>query len=196
MANPEIDAYIAKAAPFAQPILVRLRAAFHRACPEVVESIKWGRAFFSYRGRMLAGAGAFKSHVRFLFWEGADPDGPQGGAVKLYSIADLPSDEALDARITKAMRQFETGARKPVRAARPAKPELVPPTEFLEALERHSSAERAFAAMPPSRRREYIEWILDAKRDETRDKRIRTAVEWLGEGKSLNWKYERGSVKA
>jgi uncharacterized protein YdeI (YjbR/CyaY-like superfamily) len=199
MTSATVDAYIAQAPPFAQPILRRVRAAFQRACPEVTESIKWSRPSFSYRGKMLAVIGAWKSHVRLHFWQAdALPDprdlfggqnASEAGALKLRTAEDLPPDDVLDVYIGRAVRLLETGEKPARRADRTPKPPLAPPADFLGALRVQPAADEAFAALRPSHRREYVEWILEAKRDATRQQRIRIAVEWLGEGKTLNWKY-------
>ncbi len=198
MTNPEVDAYIAAAPAYAQPILQRVRSAFQRVCPEVTESIKWRHPSFGFRGKILAGIGAWKNHVRFGFWEAADlPDphgffsGAQAGAKHLRAVADLPDDAVLDACIAEAIRQQESGAKRRRPAVRVPKPGLVPPPEFIEALRQQPAAEKAFEALVPSHRREYLEWILAAKQETTRWRRIQTALGWLAEGKSLNWKYER-----
>jgi uncharacterized protein YdeI (YjbR/CyaY-like superfamily) len=200
VSSREVDTYIAEAPAYAQPILRRVRAAFHRVCPEVAESLKWSRPAFSYRGSILAGMGAFKSHVRFGFWQAEALPDPQGlftgpdkteAGLKLSSVADLPAEDVLDAYIAQAMRLREKGGKKVPRAAGPPKPALSAPPDFLKALRAHPAAEKGFAAMSPSHRREYLEWILDAKREATREQRISKAVEQLEEGKSLHWKYAR-----
>jgi uncharacterized protein YdeI (YjbR/CyaY-like superfamily) len=198
--NPQIDDYIAAAAPFARPILERIRAAFHRVSPEVTEALKWQQPFFLYRGGILAVMGAFKSHVRFHFWHGSaqtDPhglfpaeDGNRSGALKLSALEGLPSDRVLDGYIQRAIQHHDDGAKPQPVAAKAPKPELKAPPDLLAALQTQPAAKSAFAALPPSHRREYLEWILGAKREATREKRIATAVEWLSEGKALHWKYE------
>lgn len=205
MTSREVDQYIDGAAPYARPILQRIRAAFHRACPEVTETLKWGKPFFGWQGKILAVMGAFKSHVRFRFWNaealpdphklfaGKQEDGEEG-ALKLESVADLPSDEVLEAYIKQAMRLQASGVKAAPRAAKPPKPKLTPPEDFLASLKVHPPAAKAFEALSPSHRREYVEWILEAKREATRLQRISIATEWLGEGKSLHWKYERKGV--
>jgi uncharacterized protein YdeI (YjbR/CyaY-like superfamily) len=167
----------------------------------VTEALKWKQPFFLYRGGILAVMGAFKSHVRFHFWHGsAQPDphglfpggeGNESGALKLSTLEDVPSDKVLDAYIQRAIQYHDDGAKPEPSAAKAPKPELKTPPGLRKALQTQPAAKAAFAALPPSRRREYLEWILGAKRDVTREKRIATAVEWLSEGKSLHWKYER-----
>jgi uncharacterized protein YdeI (YjbR/CyaY-like superfamily) len=199
--NPEVDAYIEAAAPFARPILQRIRATFHGACPEVTEALKWRQPFFLYRGKMLAVMGAFKSHVRFHFIHGSAQPDPHGlfrgdeeneaGALKLSTVEELPTEEVLAGYIQRAIEHQEKGGKREPAGAKTPKPALTVPSDFREALRLRPAAKTAFAALSPSHQREYLEWILGAKREATREKRILTAVECLGEGKSLHWKYER-----
>ena len=195
---PEVDRYIEKAAPFAQPILKRIRRAYHRAHPEVTEVIKWGVPFFEYKG-VLGNMAAFKNHVGWGFWKGTLMKDPQGvipaerlamGGAKVTDISQLPSEDVLVEYVRQAIRLNEEGV-KPERKPAKAKPVIDVPPEFLAALKKQAGAKKAFDAMPPSHRREYLEWITDAKQEATRAKRMATAVEWISEGKSRNWKYAR-----
>ncbi|HZF94545.1 MAG TPA: YdeI/OmpD-associated family protein [Allosphingosinicella sp.] len=193
--DPRVDAYIARQADFARPILEHLRAAVGAACPEAEEAIKWGMPHFLHEGRILAFMAAFKAHAGFGFREGsvvgegaakADAMGQFG---KLRGIGDLPAPEALAALIRKAMAASGASDKRP-RAARPPKPEIETPPDLAAALDAAPAARAAFDAFPPSCRREYVEWIVDAKRPETRARRLAQAAEWIAEGKRRNWKYE------
>lgn len=190
--DPRIDDYIARAAPFAQPILRHLRALVHEAAPGLDEAMKWGMPHFIYKGKNLAGIAAFKAHCAFV----VHGDGRQGDAMgqygKIARLEDLPGDNALKAKLADAMQRIEAAgtALKPRGAPRARKPELPIPPEFDEALAENPVAKAALEAFAPSHRREYVEWITEAKRPETRDKRIAQAIEWLAEGKKRNWKYE------
>ncbi len=193
--DDRIDAYIAAQSDFARPILSHLREAVHAACPNCEEAIKWGMPAFLYRGKQLAGMAAFKAHATFGFWRGSELVAGRQGQEKamgqfgrLTSVADLPPPQELDALIKQAMALAETGA-KPVRA-KAAKAPLEPPADLLHALAGNPAASATFSAFPPGCRREYVEWVLDAKRPETRARRISLAVEWIAEGKKRNWKYE------
>lgn len=192
--DPRIDTYIAAHADFARPILTHLRARLHAVCPDVEETIKWGMPFFLYRGRPLANMAAFKAHASFGFWDragmgaGGERDG-MGQYGRLTSLADLPEDDALDAAIGEAVK-LAAAEDRPKRAARPAKPEAEIPPALADALAADAAANATFTAFAPSCRREYCEWIADAKRPETRDKRVAEAIGWLREGKKRNWKYE------
>jgi uncharacterized protein YdeI (YjbR/CyaY-like superfamily) len=193
-ADPRIDAYIAAREAFAQPILAWLRARVHAACPAVEESIKWGMPSFGYRGRPLAGMGAFKNHATFGFWDrGELATGREGQAMGQYgritSLDDLPTAEEVEARVRAATALIDTGARAK-RAKAPPKTDLPVPEALALALASDAAAAATFDAFPSRCRREYIEWIVDAKRQETRDKRVVQTVEWLREGKRRNWKYE------
>lgn len=195
--DPRIDAYIAKSADFAQPILTRVREVVHAACPDVVETMEWSSPHFDYKGMLVAMA-AFKAHCAVGFWKGKLIDGLDafrdtgderaGHLGKITSIKDLPSKKALTGFIKQAMRLNDEGisVEKPKKAV---KPESAVPPELAAALAAHAKANAVFEGFPPGHRREYVEWIAEAKREETRAKRVAQAVEWIGEGKARNWKY-------
>lgn len=194
--DPRIDAYIANAADFARPILERARAIVHAACPQVEETIKWGMPTFLYAGGILCGMAAFKQHATFGFWkhalvmgEGAERDG-MGSFGRMTSVRDLPPKKDLVPLIRKAMKLNEQGVRTQ-QARKPATPRPAPtvPADFAAALRANAAAKETFERFAPSHRREYIEWLEEAKREETRKKRLAQAVEWLAEGKQRNWKY-------
>lgn len=203
--DPRIDAYIAKAAPFAGPIVTHLRALVHKACPEVAEDFKWGRPFFLHNGTILCNVSAFKAHCSFGFWgaeigkvlmqDGVLQDGGMGSLGKITSLTDLPSDKQLIDYIRQAAALIDSGkednrivvARGVVKAS---KPPVDTPAEFTAALKKSKAASSEFAGFSPSCKREYVEWIADAKRPETRERRIRQAIEWIAEGKQRNWKYQ------
>ncbi|HTZ58113.1 MAG TPA: YdeI/OmpD-associated family protein [Acidobacteriaceae bacterium] len=203
--SPKVDAYLAKVQPFAKPIMAHLRELVHKACPEVEETIKWSRPFFEYRGAILCNMSAFKEHCSFGFWgeeiggvlrgAGVLVEDGMGSLGRITSLNDLPSDKQMLGWIRQAAAFVDNGQytspisarRKVVKAPKPA---LETPAEFAAALRRNKKAATVFAAFSPSCKREYIEWVADAKRAETRDKRIATAVEWIAEGKQRNWKYQ------
>ncbi|MBT2142984.1 MULTISPECIES: YdeI/OmpD-associated family protein [unclassified Rhodanobacter] len=199
MANhdPRIDAYIAKSAGFARPILEHLRARVHEACPEVEESLKWSMPFFSYKDAPMCMMAAFKQHCSFGFWlskevtGGSDEEG-MGQFGKLATLKDLPSDRQLAAHLKKAMALNEAGVKKarPKAAAKPA-PALPDDLSVLLAKRQHAAARQAWASFPPGAQREYVDWIAEAKTDATRQKRLATTLEWLAEGKRRHWKYEK-----
>lgn len=193
--DPRIDAYIARAAPFAQPILKKVRERIHAAAPEAEETMKWSAPGFTVDGKILLMMAAFKQHAALNFWRGQElGDGqPKAGAMgqfgRLTSVEDLPSDKELDALIREAAALAKTAPapRKTKHAPKPA-PEMHP--EFAAALAKAPKAKAALDSFSMSAQREYLEWIAEAKRDETRQKRIADAVEWLSEGKKRNWRYE------
>jgi uncharacterized protein YdeI (YjbR/CyaY-like superfamily) len=194
--DPRIDAYIERQADFARPILAHLREAVHAACPEVEEGIKWSMPAFLLRGRIIANMAAFKAHAAFGFWRGRAVVGEERAAQegmgqfgRLKRVEDLPPPAELDALIRKAAELVRQGpAPRPPRTPRP---ELPVPDDLRRALETEPKAAETFAAFPPSCRREYVEWVSEAKRPETREKRIAQAVAWMAEGKRRNWKHER-----
>lgn len=198
MANrdPRIDAYIAKSAEFAKPILSYLRDAVHEACPEVEEAIKWSCPHFMYKG-MLCGMAAFKQHCTFGFWKSGlivDKDGNKAEAAwgqlgRLTAISDLPPKKVLISYIKQAKKLNDDGVKAPAKAKMKKPPPVVP--EILRnALAKNAKAKATFEGLSPSHQREYVEWITEAKTEPTRERRVATAIEWLAEGKSRNWKYE------
>jgi len=194
--DPRIDAVIARSADFAKPILTYLREAVHAGCPDVVETIKWGMPAFEHEGPMCQMA-AFKAHCTFGFWKGklvleGDYKGEEamGNFGRIESLKDLPPKKTLVAYVKKAAALNEAGVKVP-RARKQPKPALATPPDLAAALKKNRKALETFEAFSPSHRREYIEWITEAKTDATREKRLATALEWLAEGKSRNWKYQR-----
>ena len=193
--DTRIDAYIDKAAPFAQPILGHIRARVHAVVPDVGETLKWGAPSFTKNGKILLMMAAFKAHAALNFWRGQELSGgdasgeAMGQFGRLTSVDDLPSDAAFDALIREAV---ELAATAPI--PRKVKHEPKPPAElhpdFAKALDANPKANAVLDGFPPSARRDYLDWIADAKQDATRAKRIATAVEWLAEGKKRHWKYE------
>ena len=193
--DPRVDAYIAKSADFARPILEEIRARVHAACPGVEETIKWGMPSFVHGDGILCGMAAFKRHASFGYWkhalvmDGAERDG-MGSYGKLADLRDLPPKARMQADLKKAMRWNATGV-KPERRKPAPKPALEVPDDLALALKKHKAAKATFDAFPPGCKREYIEWIVAAKREDTRAKRLAQALEWMAEGKRRNWKYER-----
>lgn len=190
-----IDAYIQKSAPFAQPVLRHLRAVVHAACPEVVETLKWSSPSFEYKG-ILCGMAAFKQHCVFGFWkhelvlEGLDEKArtAMGSFGRLTSIADLPSKAVLTRHIKKAMALNDAGVKNMRTKTRPKAPARMHPA-LKAGLERNKKALVTFQAFPPSQKREYMEWIAEAKGEDTRERRLAQAIEWMAQGKPRNWKY-------
>ena len=193
--DPRVEAYIARSAPFAQPILEHIRSVIHEACPDVEETMKWSMPHFVYHG-MLGGMSAFKAHCAFGFWKGklVVPDQNReamGQFGCITSVKDLPPRRTFTRYVKRAMQLNEDGVKAPrVTRARPKKA-LPMPTDLAQALARRSKAKATFDGWAPSHRREYIEWITEARRDETRARRVAQAVEWIAEGKTRNWKYEK-----
>lgn len=197
--DPRVDAYIKKSAEFAQPILRHIRDVVHAACPDVEESIKWGFPNFNYAGGILCSMASFKAHCSFGFWLAREvlgdemSDEAMGQFGRVTRIAELPSKTVLTRYIRKAMQLNEAG----VKMARPAakkgaqRAAVVVPQELRKALAGQPAVKAKFDAMSPSHRREYCEWIAEAKKLETRERRLAKAMEQIAEGKSQNWKYEK-----
>lgn len=193
--DKRVDAYIERAAGFAQPILSHVRELVHAACPSVSETIKWGFPHFEHQG-VLCSMASFKAHCAFGFWhaemralaENKSGEAAMGQFGRITALSDLPKDAALKVLIHKAVALNESGI-GPARVVKPKAAPLRVPDDFAAALKRDRTAAANFAAMSPSHRREYIEWLVDAKREETRSKRLATAIDWIGQGKSKEWKY-------
>jgi hypothetical protein len=201
-----VDAYIAKAAPFAQPILRHLRDVMHEGAPGLVEGMKWSHAFFMLpgpRGEVILGnMAAFKAHCSFGLWgteitqklraDSVASGGSMGSFGKIASLDDLPARAKLVTYVKEAARAITTGDRtKAWSRPRVAKPEAAVPEALQSALKKNRAAAKIFSAKGPGWRREYCDWIVGAKREETRAKRVTQAVAWIAEGKGLNWKYEK-----
>jgi uncharacterized protein YdeI (YjbR/CyaY-like superfamily) len=193
--DPRVDAYIAKSADFARPVLEHLRAVVHAACPQAEEGIKWSMPSFQYGGRILCQMAAFKQHASFGFWqhaevmEGKARDG-MGSLGRLETVKDVPSKRELTALIRRAMALIDAGgASKPARASKTARPALKVPADLCDALAGNAAAKATFEGFSPSARRDYLQWITEAKREDTRARRLEQAVAWMAEGKMRNWKY-------
>lgn len=193
--DPRVDAYIKQAQPFAKPILTHLRSVVHDACPDVQETLKWGVPHFDYKG-IFCGMAAFKQHTTFGFWKGGllkehlpkVDEKAMWQFGRITSMDDLPNPSTL-ARIVKAAARLNDEGVKVVRMAKAKKPPLKAPADLVSALGKNKTAQANFKAFPPGQQREYIVWVTEAKQDATRAKRIKTAVEWIAEGKIRNWKY-------
>lgn len=197
--DKRIDTYIFKSAEFAIPILEHLRNLVHKACPDVVETVKWGMPHFEYKGAILCGMASFKHHCAFNFWKASIMDDPKGilqtiGKTsmghfgKIESLEDLPADKTIISYIKAAMKLNEQGVTIP--KAKPAeKKQLVVPDYFTRELKKNKKALNTFNDFSYSNRKEYVEWVTEAKSDATRDKRLATAIEWMAEGKIRHWKH-------
>jgi len=195
--SPQVDAYIAAAPEYARPILKKLRQLFHNACSDIKETMKWRFPHFEYKG-IVGSMAAFKHYVSLGFWKGSlmrDPHGLFKGVgstvvsgLKLSSIDELPSDKTMLAYIRAAVALNEDGVKLPA-PKRNAKKEVVIPEYFLAALKKNKKAQATFDAFSYSHKKDYVEWITEAKQEATRARRLATALEWLAEGKPRNWKY-------
>ena len=194
--DPRIDAYIAKSAAFAKPILKHLRKVVHAGCPVVVETMKWSMPHFDHKG-VMCGMAAFKEHCAFGFWkadlvldrgENGEKSG-MGSFGCIRSLADLPNEKTLIGYVKKAAALNEAGIKAPGRTQPKKREPLATPDDLSAALKKSAKARKTFEDFPPSHRREYIEWITEAKREETRKERLAKTMKWLAESKARNWKY-------
>ena len=197
--DPRIDLYIYNAADFARPILLHLRELIHFTCPDVEETIKWSFASFDYKGPMCSMA-SFKQHCAFGFWKAslmkdkslianAESESAMGHYGKMTTLRDLPPDKKIIAHIKEAMMLNEKGIKLPPKKVTTRKKEIVAPDYFLKQLKNNKKALITFNSFSPSHKREYLEWIIEAKTDDTKNRRMDKAIEWMSEGKSRNWKY-------
>ena len=194
--DPRIDTYIKKSADFAKPILKHLRKVVHAGCPEVKETIKWSMPHFDYKG-VMCGMAAFKEHCAFGFWKESlilnrERSGERSGMGSfgcIKSLADLPSEKMLIGYVKKAAALNDAGIKVPGRTQPKKREPLTLPDDFSAALKKNAKARKTFEEFPPSKRRDYIEWVTEAKREETRKERLGTSIKWLSEGKPRHWKY-------
>ena len=194
--DPRIDAYIVKSAAFAKPILKHLRNVVHAGCPAVQETMKWSMPHFDYKG-VMCGMAAFKQHCVFGFWKEAlifdagkvAEKTAMGSFGCIKSLADLPSEKTLIGYVKKATALNEAGIKAPGRTQPKKREPLSVPDDFSAALKKNATARKTFEDFPPSKQREYLEWVTEAKREETRRERLATSIKWLAEGKARHWKY-------
>ena len=194
-----VDAYIDRSADFARPILLHIRKLVHKACPDVKETMKWSFPHFDYKDQMMCSMASFKAHVAFVFWKQSLMENAafpaektaMGSFGRLTSLKDLPDDKTMKKLIGDAMKLNDAGVKVKRAFVSKDRKELIVPDVLLEALAKHERAAETFNNFPYSCRREYVDWITEAKTDATRDKRLVTTIEWLAEGKRRNWKYEK-----
>jgi uncharacterized protein YdeI (YjbR/CyaY-like superfamily) len=194
--DARVDAYIAKSQDFAKPILTHLRDLVHATCPDVEETMKWSFPHFMYKG-MLCSMASFKEHCAFGFWKselvlengGSEPEEGAGSFGRITKLSDLPSKKVLTGYIKKAVTLNEDGVKKPAPPKPTTPKEVIVPDDLAKALKGNVAAKVTFDKFSPSHKREYIEWITEAKTEATRTKRLQTALEWMAEGKPRNWKY-------
>jgi uncharacterized protein YdeI (YjbR/CyaY-like superfamily) len=194
--DDRVDAYIARSADFARPILTHLRDVVHSACPDVEETMKWSFPHFMYKG-MLCSMASFKEHCAFGFWKSSLIVGKGGGDVekamgqfgRITRLSDLPSKKVLSDYINQAMKLNDAGVKSPTRSKPKEPKEVVVPDDLASALRKNKKALATFEKFAPSHKREYIEWITEAKTETTRARRLETAIEWMADGKPRNWKY-------
>lgn len=193
--DPRIDDYIDNAPSFAKPILKHLRKIVHAGCPKAEETMKWRMPFFEYRGKILCGMAAFKAHCAFHFKNGELVFGSRAGEEKamgqfgrIILIDDLPNEKILIGYVRKAAELKDQGVRPPPEKRTKREPLPVPP--FLaDALRKNVKARETFKNFSATNQRDYIEWLTEAKQDETRARRLKEAVAWMAEGRPRNWKY-------
>jgi uncharacterized protein YdeI (YjbR/CyaY-like superfamily) len=192
--DPRVDAYVAKQKDFAKPVLMQIREIVHEASPEIQETIKWGAPAFEYKGLMCSMAG-FKEYCALGFWKGTLIIGRNnksldaaGSFGRLKSVKDLPPKKELIGYVKKAMALNEAGTKAPMKHKERKKP-IPMPKEMKAALARNKKAQSTYEGFSPSHKREYLQWITEAKQPATRQRRLSQALEWMEEGKPRMWKY-------
>lgn len=197
--DPRIDAYIDKAKDFAKPILIHIRELVHKAVPETEETMKWSMPHFDYLGEMMFMMASFKEHMAMGFWKVAimndpdkllNPNEAMGNFGRIKDIKDLPPDKIMIKYLKEAARLNKEGIKNPSRPKSEIK-EIEVPDYFAKALSKNKAAKKVFDGFSPSKKKEYVEWLTEAKTEATRDKRMETALEWIAEGKTRNWKYQK-----
>ncbi|MEO6695419.1 MAG: YdeI/OmpD-associated family protein [Ignavibacteria bacterium] len=200
--DERIDRYIETTADFAKPLLTHLRALVHKACPEIEETWKWSFPHFDYMGSNVCSMAAFKQHCSFGFWKASIMSDPEkllivkdknamGHFGRIKSLDDLPADKIMIRYIMEAAKLNKEGIKLPSRPKITEKKELEIPEYFNKALSKNKNAKKVFNEFSYSQKKEYVVWLVNAKSDETREKRMNTTIEWISEGKSLNWKYKK-----
>lgn len=200
--DKKVDSYIAKSEEFAKPVPNHIRELVHKACPNVEETIKWGFPHFDYKGTMMCSMASFKQHCAFNFWKATIMKDPakifnrsektaMGCLGQIKSFSDLPKDKIFIEYIKQAVKLNDEGVKLPAKAKPVQTKELEVPDYFLKSLKKNKKAFQTFENFSFSKKKEYVVWVTEAKTEETRGIRLKTAIEWMAEGKSRNWKYER-----
>jgi len=195
--NPQVDAYINKAQDFAKPVLNHLRSVIHDVCPDVEEKMKWSFPHFDYKNQMMCSMAGFKEHCTFGFWKasllkdlkGSSGENAMGQFGRITKVSDLPSKNILTQLIKKAMKLNDEGIKVAAKPKTNKKKELVVPDYFIKVVKKNKKALETFENFSYSQKKEYVEWVIEAKTEATRNKRLSITVEWMSEGKIRNWKY-------
>ncbi|GAB2541876.1 DUF1801 domain-containing protein [Rufibacter soli] len=187
----KIDAFFTNAPAFAKPICEKLRLAIDEADPALKPSWKWGTPVYEKAGAsMVCAISVHKQHVNLTFFQGAQvPD--------TYGVFTT----GLDGKNMRTIRFTEVGQVKEeqiveyVRAATLVKPDksgkstersvIEIPEDLKQALA-HAKQLEKFEQMAYTHRKEYVRWVSEAKRQETRDGRITKTVERITEGKKFS----------
>ena len=195
--DTRIDTYISSSADFARPILTYLRDLIHEACPDVEETMKWSRPHFLYKG-MLCAISAFKEHCCLASGIGARHRKRHGRQRKRNGSV-WTDHPALGSPLQKGSHRVRPRGDETERCwgeipladageSRPRRSWSFP-TIWPVRTGGNPRAHATFENFSTSKKREYVEWLTEAKTPATRARRLETAVEWIAEGKSRNWKY-------
>lgn len=183
-ASHQISEYIESMPEWSRNICKKLRTIIHKADPQMHEDWKWGPNF-NHNG-MVCGFGAFKKHVSFVFFQGAQMKDAKkilqlGGAnahnrmMHILNVKDIKEKVLID-YIKEAVQINMNG--KAVGISSPAKVEIETPAD-LQILLEHTGLSEYFDMLAYTHRKEYILWITEAKKAETREKRLEKTIEML-----------------
>lgn len=194
-ASEKISQYIESADVKKKEILQRLRDFLNRDDFGLTEDWKWHAPNFNSNG-MVCWLAFFKSHVGLNFFKGSlieDLHGlydnasmDKGNRIIKYKTINEINENLLEYYIYEAIKHNKEGAKITSK-----KVEIEVPKDLAKALEKDIMAKDFFTNLAPGYKRDYIDWIISAKQEKTRLKRLETTLEWLGQGKKKNWRYKK-----
>jgi hypothetical protein len=195
----QINQYMAELPEWQRRMLVRLRQLIHEAAPEVEEAWRWDKPHFDNAGIMV-GLCAFKEHVAVWFHKGAllkdtkklfeatartEEKGMR--AYKLHE-GDKINEAAFLDLVKQAVAVNDKGTK--LREAKPTKKALVVPEDLEQVLRKDPTAWANWEAFPVGHRRAYVEWVTDARQEETRKRRIAQSLEKIREGEQQEERHQ------
>ncbi len=191
-----VDKYIKDAAVFAKPILSHLRKVVREACPQAQEEIKWRQPFYTYNGKIVCGMGTFKAHCKFWIWnwptisksKTQKTKDAMKGLLHIYKVSDLPNVKLIQSLLKESLELRQPGAKPIKRKPLKKKPPVKTPSDLMLALKANPKALRNFQAFSESVKRHYVDWILEAKTEDTRERRIEKSIDAIAMGKTQHWK--------
>ncbi|MEO9802317.1 MAG: YdeI/OmpD-associated family protein [Reichenbachiella sp.] len=194
-ASKKIDAYLTTVSSEHRPVLELIRKTVNAVDDRIQEDWKWRAPCFSLEG-LVCWFVAFKSHVGLNFFKGAliedihnafveSEDEDKGNRMIHFKSIDEVKVKVIQDYVKQAVLLNEQG----IKIDFPKRKTLETPDYLIEALNKNKKAKDVFESFTDAQRKDYIEWLVEAKREETRNKRMTQAIEWIAEGKTRNWKY-------